>query len=366
MASIWNKGLCISVFGESHGESVGVYIDNVPPGIEIDFERVEKFLSRRAPLPHKVGSTSRTESDKFKVISGIFKGKTAGTPICAITQNEGFRSADYEAIEFLARPGHADFTGSIRYKFSNDPRGGGHFSGRLTAPVTFAGAICEQILELKGIRTFAHISSIGDIKDLKFCTKKPTIAQLEEMSKKSIAVLDDSIIDPVTEKISRLAMEGDSVGGTVECVVLGVPAGIGSPIFDGIENHISCLAFGIPGVKGIEFGAGFACAKMLGSENNDEFYIEDEKIRTKTNNHGGILGGISTGMPIIFNVAVKPTPTISKKQKTVNMKTLKSQEISARGRHDSCIAIRAVPVVESVANIAILSQIIYQGEFFGG
>ena len=366
VASVWNKGLCVSIFGESHGEAIGVTIDNVPPGIEIDFQRVDKFLSRRAPSSHKTGSTSRSESDKFKVLSGIYKGKTAGTPICAVTQNEDFTSSDYENIEFLPRPGHADFTGSIRYEFSNDPRGGGHFSGRLTAPITFVGAICEQMLEHKGIRTFAHISSIGNIKDLKFCTKNITINQLEEMAKKSIAVLDDSIIAPITDKINRLAKEGDSVGGTVECVVLGVPAGIGSPIFDGLENHISCLAFAIPGVKGIEFGAGFACAHMLGSENNDEFYIEDEKILTKTNNHGGVLGGISSGMPIIFNVAIKPTPTISKKQRSVNLKTLKCEEISVCGRHDSCIAIRAVPVVESVANIAILSQIICQGEFLGG
>ena len=363
MASVWNKGLCISIFGESHGEAVGVIMDNVPPGVEIDFKRVEQFLSRRAPSSHKSGSTARTESDKFRVISGIFRGKTTGTPICAITRNEDFVSKDYADIECLARPGHADFTGCIRYKFSNDPRGAGHFSGRLTAPMTFAGAICEQILQLKGIRTFAHINAIENIKDWQFCTKKTTISQLEEVSRKRIAVLDDSIIDPIEKKLDRLAREGDSVGGTIECVVLGMPAGIGSPMFDGIENYISCLAFAVPGVKGIEFGAGFASSHMLGSENNDEFYIEDENIRTKTNNHGGILGGISSGMPIIFNVAIKPTPTISKKQKTVNLKTSKCEEISVCGRHDACIALRAVPVIESVANIAILSQIIYQGEF---
>ncbi len=363
MASVWNKGLNISVFGESHGSAVGVVIDNVPSGIEINYRQIENFMSRRAPLNSRIGSTERRETDSFNIISGIFEDKTTGTPICAIIKNRDYRSHDYNEIEFLARPGHADFTGSVRYKFCNDFRGGGHFSGRLTAPITFAGAICQQILHTKGIKSFAHISSIGNINDKKFDLNNTTIKELEKMQSKSISVLDDMIIPKIQDKICDVIKQGDSIGGTIECVVLGTPAGIGSPIFDGVENYISYLAFGIPGVKGIEFGAGFKTSLMTGSENNDEFYVEDGVIKTKTNNHGGILGGISSGMPIVFNLAIKPTPTISKKQKTVNLKTLENTKILSKGRHDACIVVRAVPVVESIANIAILSQLIYQGSF---
>lgn len=363
MASIWNKGLNISVFGESHGSAVGIVIDNIPPGIEISCKEIENFMVRRVASNNKIGSTERKETDDFDIISGVFNNKTTGTPMCAIIKNQDHESSEYSDIEFLARPGHADFTGSVRYKFCNDFRGGGHFSGRLTAPITFAGAVCQQILDTKGIKSFAHISSIGNINDKRFDLNQTTILELEKIHSKSIEVLDDTIISKIKDKIRNIMKQGDSIGGTIECIILGVPVGIGSPIFDGIENYISYLAFGIPGVKGIEFGAGFKTALMTGSKNNDEFYVEDDVIKTKTNNHGGILGGISSGMPIVFNLAIKPTPTIAQTQKTVNLKTLEDTKILVSGRHDACIVTRAVPVVESVANIAILSQLIYQGVF---
>lgn len=363
MASVWNKGLNISVFGESHGSAIGVVIDNVPPDVGIDCKKIASFMSRRVSSNDKIGSTERRETDSFNIISGVFKNKTTGTPICAIIKNKEYKSDEYSDIEFLARPGHADFTGSVRYKFCNDFRGGGHFSGRLTAPITFAGAVCQQILYTKGIRSFAHISSIGKVNDKRFELNKTAIMELEKVQSKPIDVLDDTIIPKIRDEICDVIKRGDSIGGAIECVILGVPVGIGSPIFDGIENYISCLAFGIPGVKGIEFGAGFKASLMTGLENNDEFYVEDGVVKTKTNNHGGILGGISSGMPIVFNLAIKPTPTISKRQKTINLKTLENTEILVKGRHDACIAVRAVPVVESVANIAILSQLIYQGSF---
>lgn len=363
MASVWNKGLNISVFGESHGSAVGVVIDNIPPGIEINCKKIESFMARRVASNNKIGSTGRRERDKFNIISGIFNNKTTGTPICAIITNQDHNSSEYGDIEFLARPGHADFTGSVRYKFFNDFRGGGHFSGRLTAPITFAGAVCQQILDTKEIKSFAHINSVGNINDKRFDLGNTNIIELERIHSKSMAVLDDTIITKIKDRICDVMKQGDSIGGTIECIILGVPAGIGSPIFDGIENYISYLAFGIPGVKGIEFGAGFKVALMTGLENNDEFCVEDRVVKTKTNNHGGILGGISSGMPIVFNIAIKPTPTISQMQKTVNLKTMENKEILVKGRHDACIVTRAVPVVESIANIAILSQLIYQGRF---
>lgn len=363
MASIWNKGLNISVFGESHGGAIGVVMDNIPPSIEIDLKKIENFMSRRVASNNKIGSTKRREIDNFDILSGIFNNRTTGAPMCAIIKNKDHNSSEYNDVEVLARPGHVDFTAGVRYKFFNDFRGGGHLSGRLTAPITFAGAVCQQILDTKRIKSFAHIRSVGNINDKRFCLENTTITDLEKIHSKSIAVLNDAIIPKIKNVICDVMKKGNSIGGTIECVVLGVPAGIGSPIFDGIENYISYLAFGIPGVKGIEFGVGFQAALMTGSQNNDEFYVEDGLVKTKTNNHGGILGGISSGMPIVFNLAIKPTPTISQTQKTINLKTLENTEIFVKGRHDACIVTRAVPVVEAVANIAILSQLIYQGRF---
>ncbi len=363
MASIWNKGISISIFGESHGTAIGVVMDNIPAGMLIDIETINSFMSRRAPSLKKYGSTKRKESDMPEVLSGILNGKTIGTPICAIIYNENQRSNDYDDVKNLIRPGHADFTGNVRYNGFNDMRGGGHFSGRLTAPLTFAGAICAQILKVKNISTFAHISSIGSKSDDLFNSLDIDLKSLEKIASKPLPVLNDNVIEQIEKEIKNAHDDGDSVGGTIECMVVGVPAGIGSPMFDGIENDISSLAFGVPAVRGIEFGAGFKAATMRGSSHNDDFYVHDLKIRTKTNNHGGILGGITSGMPIVFRVAIKPTPSIGKMQNTVNLKNMVDDKIEIKGRHDACIVPRAVPVIESVANIAILSQMINQGKF---
>jgi len=320
MSSTWGNNIKISIFGESHGEAIGVVIDGLPSGEEVNFDEIMIQMQRRTPGGDFV--SKRCENDIPEMLSGIFNNKTTGTPLCAIINNKDAKSADYN--QFLPRPGHADYTGHVRYKGFNDFRGGGHFSGRLTCPLVFAGAICRQILKKR------NIEIIADIIDK----------------------------DKLQARIVNAKSNGDSVGGIIECTIIGVPAGVGNPIFDNIESKISSMVFGIPGVKGIEFGSGFASAEMIGSEHNDEFIIEDGIIKTKTNNHGGILGGISSGMPIIFRTAFKPTSSIEKCQKTVNLKDNTEQEISTKGRHDPCIAIRAVPVVEAATAIAILDLIV--------
>lgn len=357
MSSTWNKTIKLSVFGESHGEGIGVVVDNLPVGKLIDFEKVMSFMARRAP-GEKAGSTTRTEKDIPEILSGIFNGYTTGAPLCAVIRNNNIHSGDYNNISYLARPGHADFTGYIRYDGFNDIRGGGHFSGRLTAPLVFAGAICQQILEQKSIYCGAHILSVHGVSDIGYNTLSPTINEIISVRNKDFPVLDDKCGEKIKQEIETARLNSDSVGGVVECIVAGVPAGIGSPMFDGIENDISSIIFGIPAVRGIEFGSGFAATEMYGSEHNDTFYMDKGKTKTKTNNHGGILGGISSGMPIHFKVAFKPTASISKKQHTINYKEKTEDIIQIKGRHDSCIVTRAVPVVEAVANIAILSQMI--------
>lgn len=358
MASIWNNKISISIFGESHGPAIGVVIDNLPPGEHIDIEALKFSLSRRAPK--KDGTTTpRGEADIPQIMSGLVGDKTTGTPLCAFIQNTDTRSADYTRMSHLARPGHADYTGAMRYRGFNDPRGGGHFSGRLTAPLVFAGAICSQILERRSIYTGAHILSIHNIQDSSFDELKVDRELIMKIRRKKFPVIDDTQGDLMREDILKAAAGEESLGGVIECAVVNVPAGIGSPIFDGLENCISQLVFGIPAVKGIEFGAGFRCAQMVGSQNNDEFYINDAgHVVTKTNNHGGILGGISSGMPIIMRAAFKPTASIAKPQATVDYSAMTNETINIQGRHDPCIVPRAVPCVEAAMAIAILSNML--------
>lgn len=358
MASVWNRAICLSIFGESHGDAIGVVVDRLPAGEPIDMQEITRFMARRAPNSSKAGSTSRREADVPNIISGVLNGRTTGAPLCAVIQNTNQRSSDYTSMQTLARPGHADYTGSIRYRGFQDGRGGGHFSGRLTAPLVFAGAVCGQILQRRGVMSAAHILSIRNVEDQPFDSVSPDIAQLERLRCKAFPVLDDGRGEKMQAVIEQARQKQDSIGGIVECMIVGVPAGIGSPMFEGIENDISSLVFGIPAVRGIEFGAGFAAASMFGSEHNDEFYADDHKIRTKTNHHGGVLGGISSGMPILFRACIKPTPSIAQSQRTVDYKTGTNATIAIKGRHDSCIVPRAVPVVEAAANIAILSQMI--------
>ncbi len=357
MSSIWGDTLKISIFGESHGSAIGAVIDGLPSGESIDFEEVAAFMQRRAPRSDGT-STKRKEADAVEIISGMLNSCTTGAPLCATIKNTDTRSGDYDRTKNLARPGHADFTGHIRYNGYNDTRGGGHFSGRLTAPLVFAGAICSQILARKGIVSGAHILSVGNVTDSVFDSVNISAEKLTQVRNSYPSVINDKAKSDMVNEIERARLACDSVGGIVECATVGFPAGIGSPMFDGLENRIASLVFGIPAVKGIEFGAGFEAAKLHGSENNDSFYVDtDGATRTRTNNHGGILGGISSGMPIILRVAFKPTPSIAQKQETIDLLAYTNTEIEIIGRHDPCVVPRAAVCVESAVNIALLSAL---------
>lgn len=355
MSSTVNLGnLSLSIFGESHGPAIGALIDNLPAGETVDLDMIYEFMARRAPKKDGT-STMRSEKDMPEIVSGFYKGKTTGEALCAIIKNNDQHSGDYSDIAQLARPGHADYTGALRYNGSNDPRGGGHFSGRLTAPLVFTGAICGQILEKRGIVTGAHIYSIGEEKDDPFDPVNLNEEQLRTVKKRYLPVMNEAADIRMRKVIDGARNDLNSVGGIIECGAVNLPSGVGSPIFDGMENRISQVIFGIPAVKGIEFGLGFEAARLLGSENNDEMYVEGDIIKSRTNNAGGILGGITNGMPIIFRVAVKPTPSISRPQNTVNFVKKENAVIEIKGRHDPCIVPRAVPCVEAALNIALMS-----------
>lgn len=366
MSSIWTNNLKLSIFGESHGKAIGAVLDNIPAGEEIDFDEILHQMRRRAP-GNDVFSTERKEKDIPIILSGVTNRHTTGAPICAIINNEDYDSSDYIVRKnIIPRPGHADYTATVKFDGFNDIRGGGHLSGRLTAPIVFCGAICRQILKRRGISIGAHIASVGQVKDEKFGVKVDEVL-LERLSNSTgLCLIKECLKEEFTQEIARYKENGDSIGGTIECAIIGVPAGVGEPIFYGIENIISSLIFSIPGIKGIEFGNGFECSSLSGSQNNDVFFIEENKIATKTNNHGGVLGGISSGMPIVFRVAVKPTPSIMKEQQTINLKTLKEEKINVRGRHDPCIVPRVVPCVEAVAAIAILDILLGDKKFYLG
>lgn len=358
MSSIWTNRISISIFGESHGPAIGVVIDNLPAGEYINVEELGRFMARRAPKKDGT-TTSRSEKDMPQILSGVHNERTTGTPLCAFIQNTDTHSGDYSNISRLARPGHADYTGALRYKGFNDVRGGGHFSGRLTAPLCFAGAVCSQILERRGIYVGAHILSIHDTRDSEFDHVKVNREDILDVRYKEFPVINDRKGKIMFEDIQKARLGCESLGGIIECAAINVPAGIGSPIFNGLENSIAQLIFGIPAVKGLEFGAGFMTAKMVGSQNNDEFYVDDfGHVKTKTNNHGGILGGISSGMPITLNVAIKPTPSIAKPQATVDYSNMSNEVLEIKGRHDPCIVPRAVPCVEAAVSLAILSHML--------
>ena len=357
MSCNFGKNIKITIFGQSHSESIGVVIDGLPAGFKIDTEKTAAFMARRAPGNSDL-STPRKEADEVKILSGVVDNVTCGAPLCAVIENTNTRSGDYDKLRLLPRPSHSDFAAMMKHNGFNDIRGGGNFSGRLTAPLCFAGAVCMQMLEEKGIKIGAHISSIGKTNDKRFDPVNVSGGDFDELLEKRFPVIDDKQGELMRKEIYDAKNCGDSVGGTIECAAVGMPAGIGDPIFDGIENRISCAVFGIPAVKGIEFGAGFESARMLGSENNDDFIVKDGKITTATNNHGGILGGISSGMPIIFRCAIKPTPSIGREQKTVNTETGEEEALVIGGRHDPCIVPRAVPCVEAAAAIVIADYIL--------
>ena len=363
MSSTWNRMLNLSIFGESHGPAIGMTLDHLPASEEIDLDELYAFTARRTAKKEDHTSTARYEADLPHIISGFYQGKTTGTPLTAIIENTNVRSKDYEGIEQVARPGHADYTGNIRYHGANDIRGGGHFSGRLTAPLTLAGGICKQILERRGVYIASHIRSIKDVDDASLDPADISLGTVKRLQTMDFPLLNPQNEEKMRTVIEKARLDSDSVGGIVECIILGLPAGIGSPMFGGIENVISSLVFGIPGVKGIEFGEGFRSSKLYGSENNDPFYIADHgSVKTISNHHGGILGGISSSMPIVFRTAFKPTPSIGRMQETVNITSMKNTSLAIEGRHDPCIAIRAAVVVEAAANIAVLDLMMEHGK----
>lgn len=355
MSSCWGNKVKISIFGESHGKGIGVVVDNLPAGEKIDMEQLLMHMSRRAPGKDKT-ATSRLEKDLPQIMSGMLNNTTTGTPLCAVIENTNTRSGDYGNLLSAPRPGHGDYPGFVRYQGFNDIRGGGHFSGRLTAPLVFAGSICRQILEHRGIKIASHIQSIGNVNDEKFNPLSVDNTLIEKLNKNSFPVINNSIEDKMREFIEKARMNQDSTGGIIECVATGVPAGLGSPMFGGVENLISSIVFGVPAVKGIEFGAGFKITEMLGSQANDQYaYDENKNIVTLSNNNGGITGGITNGMPVLFRVAVKPTPSISKPQKTVDLTTKTNTTLEIRGRHDPCIVPRATVVIESALATALIN-----------
>lgn len=362
MSSVLGNKLRVSVFGQSHGSAIGVVIDGLPAGKKIDMDQLNDFLARRKPGTNAL-TTKRKENDLPIFLSGIVDDITCGFPLAAIIENTDVKSADYANLVDKPRPGHADYAAYIKYGGYADMRGGGHFSGRLTAPLCIAGGIALQLLAEQGIYIGAHISSVGDIADSSFKEINLTEQNIHAPSVGDFPVIDCAKGALMQEKIKAVAAEGDSIGGTVECAVIGLPPGIGEPMFDGIENRLARGLFGIPAVKGIEFGTGFASAAMLGSQNNDDFEIQDGKIVTSTNNHGGILGGISSGMPIIFRVAIKPTPSIAKEQNTVSLSAAKNTTLKIEGRHDPCIAVRAVPCVEGITALVILDMLLEEGKY---
>ncbi len=348
MSSSFNGNIKFTIFGQSHSPAIGVTVEGLPAGFEPDTSELARFMQRRAPGRSEF-STPRSEADAPEFISGLFDGRLCGTPLTAIIKNTNTRSGDYSELKYKPRPGHADFTAGERYNDSQDYTGGGHFSGRLTAPLCIVGGLCLQLLKAEGISVVTRIAELGGIADK---------GEICSTADKSFPVACDECGEKMKTAILSAKEKGDSIGGVIECAVLGCPAGVGDPMFGGMENRISALVFGIPAVKGIEFGAGFGAAKMPGSKNNDPFAVENGNIITKTNNCGGILGGITTGMPIVFRAAVKPTPSIAIEQDTVDLRTMENTKLRVHGRHDPCIVPRAVPCIEAAAAIAVYDALL--------
>ncbi len=357
MSGVWGKKIKYSIFGESHGVSIGIIIDGLPAGIKLDFDMIEAEMTRRQPGKTNI-ATSRTEADKFQILSGIFNGYTTSAPLCVTIENTNQHSKDYEKAKELLRPGHADYTAYIKSKGYNDYRGGGHFSGRLTAPIVFAGAIAKQLLAAHNIKITSHIYKIGTKMDIAFKDVNLDDTLIDSLLKSDFPTLNPSTKEEMIDIITAAKSSGDSIGGIIEAVAINLPAGIGSPFFDSIESSVSHLVFSIPGVKGIEFGDGFDIAEMKGSEANDQYYVNNGNIAAYSNHNGGILGGITNGMPLVFRAAFKPTPSIALPQKTVNIVTMEDATINLEGRHDPCIVPRAIPVIEAVTAIGILEHII--------
>ncbi len=352
MKNTIGNSLTVTLYGESHGKSLGVVIDGISSGVAVDEEFIANQLSRRRPKD--ATSTPRREKDEFVIQSGVFNGYTTGTPICINIPNSDTHSADYGEMQYKMRPSHADYTANCRYNGFQDYRGGGHFSGRITAALVAAGGLIIPALNKKGIFVGTHIKSIADVSDSDFSSENDVV----NVSNKDFPVIDEHIADVMKEKILSVKAMGDSIGGVLETAVIGLPAGVGEPWFDTVEGMISHAVFSVPAVKGIEFGLGFDFANKTGSQANDQMYVEENRVKCFTNNNGGVIGGITNGMPIVFKCVIKPTPTISKEQKTVDINSMQNTTLAARGRHDPCIVQRAAVVVESVTALVIADMLV--------
>ena len=353
MSSTYGQYLRLSIFGQSHAPAIGMTLDGLPAGLRLDMDRLAQFLARRTPGQNEF-STPRKEADAPEFLCGLINGRTCGAPLTAIIRNTNTRPGDYAALSVLPRPGHADYTAQLKYHGFQDPTGGGHFSGRLTAPLCIAGGVCLQALQTRGIQVFARIASIADADD-----PAPFTAPV---SAKPFPAVDDAAAEKMQAAIRTARADGDSVGGVIECVAAGLPAGLGAPMFDGMENRLAHILFGIPAVKGVEFGSGFAGTRLRGSENNDAFCVQNGRVETVTNHAGGILGGITNAMPLTLRVAVKPTPSIAKQQQSVALDAMQPAALSVQGRHDPCIVPRAVPCVEAAVALALTDALL---EFYG-
>lgn len=354
----YGKNLKISIYGGSHDEKIGVIVEGMPKGVKINAEELQRFMSRRAPGQSL--STPRKETDTPVFLSGVENGVTDSSTLEIAIYNKNMHSSDYDSLKNIPRPSHADFAAIKKYNGNVDLRGGGHFSGRLTAPMCAIGGICLQILrERYGIEISAHVYSIADINDTPFDPTNVSISDFEALRSSHFPVLDEQKGELMRERIAQARDELDSVGGVVECAILGLPIGLGEHMFDGVEGRISQIVFSIPAVKGLEFGLGFGSSRLRGSQNNDPFYFDTDTntVKTKTNNCGGILGGMTNGMPVVFRAAMKPTPSIAREQDSVNLATGENVKLSIKGRHDPCVVVRAVPVFEAAAAIAVFDML---------
>ena len=360
MSGVWGNNIKFSIFGESHGNAIGGVISSLPSGFEIDFNAIDKELVRRN---HRaIYSTSRAEPDKYEILSGVFNGKTNGAPLAFMIKNSDTHSSHYDDIKDNMRPGHADYTAFVKYGGFADYRGGGHFSGRITAPLVVAGDIAKQILEkLYGIKVYSHIKQIADIKLDSILDMENPIDALEKIKEQQFPLISEENRDAIMQRIEKAREDGNSLGGVIECVVTGVDAGVGEPFFDSVESRLSQMMFSIPAIKGVEFGRGFDISEMTGYDANDSFRYDGDKVVTDTNNNGGINGGITNGMPIVFSVAVKPTPSIFKTQKTININTKENVDFALKGRHDVCIVPRAACVVECASALVMLDFLVKGG-----
>ena len=358
MSNLLGNSYRVLIFGQSHSPMIGAVIEGIPAGVTPDMDFIRAFMARRAPGRDAL-STARAEADAPRIIAGLNeRDETCGAPLCAVIENADARSRDYDALRDVPRPGHADYTAWAKFAGHNDIRGGGQFSGRLTAPLCFAGALAMQLLREKGVRVRARVHSVAGIPDAPVDLSDPP---LDVISCEGLPTVDPEAAKRMAEAILETRAAGDSVGGVVECFATGLPVGLGAPMFDGVENRVARALFGIPAVRGVEFGLGFAAAEMRGSAHNDPFRVEDGRVVTAGNNHGGALGGITTGMPLVVRAAFKPTPSVAVEQKSVSLGRGEDATLAVRGRHDPCVVPRAVPCVEAAVACAILDMMMEEG-----